>query len=132
MAKVLLVEDDPSLLKVYAAEFTVRGYEVLSADNGEKALETALSSKPDYIVLDLMLPKMSGLIVLEKLKQNTLTQAIPVSIVTNFGQEDNVSQALKIGAEDVILKYQATPAEIVQKVTEYLARIEANKKGKQK
>lgn len=122
MSKILLVEDDPSLQKVYTAEFSIRGFELYAAGDGEKALDLAKSVKPDFIVLDLMIPKINGLLVLQNLKQNSITKDIPVMVVTNFGQEGNISRALQIGAEEVVLKYQATPAEIVQKVKDLLDR----------
>lgn len=122
MAKILLVEDDPSLQKVYSAEFSIKGFETHIVPDGEKAIEEAKSVKPDFIILDLMIPKMNGLQVLQTLKENKETSHMPVIIVTNFGQEGNISRALQIGAEEVVLKYQATPAEIVQKVKDYLQR----------
>lgn len=127
MPKILIMEDDPSLMKIYKAEFSLRGFEVIGAPDGEEGLKLSRENPPEVILLDLMMPKLSGLVVLEGLKQNTITKEIPVIVVTNFGQEENVRRALELGATEVVLKYQVTPAEVVEKA-QYLLKNETDQK----
>lgn len=114
--KILLVEDDPSLGKIYQVELEMDGFEVVLATDGEAGLESAKTTKPNLILLDIVLPKLNGLLVLEKLKKDEEAKNIPVIVITNFGQEDNVKKAFTLGAEDFVLKYQTTPAELVKKI----------------
>ena len=127
MPKILIMEDDPSLMKIYKAEFSIRGFEVVSAFDGDEGLKASRENPPDVMLLDLMMPKLSGLVVLEGLKQNTITRTIPVIVVTNFGQEENIRRALELGANEVILKYQVTPAEVVEKAQTLLDQLNEGK-----
>lgn len=120
--KILLVEDDPSLAKIYQVELEMDGFEVETAQDGEQGLATAKRTKPSLVLLDIVLPKINGLAVLEELKKDEATKKIPVIVITNFGQEDNVKRAFAQGAEDFVLKYQTTPAELVKKIRDILAR----------
>lgn len=120
--KVLLVEDDPSLAQIYKVELEMDGFEVLTAADGEEGLNAAKNVQPNLVLLDIVLPKINGLVVLEKLKQTEEAKNIPVIVITNFGQEENVKKAFALGAEDFILKYQTTPAEVAQKIKDILAR----------
>lgn len=120
--KILLVEDDPSLAKIYQVELEMDGFEVEAAQDGEQGLASAKRTQPSLVLLDIVLPKMNGLAVLEELKKDEATKDIPVIVITNFGQEDNVKKAFAQGAEDFVLKYQATPAELAKKIRDILAR----------
>lgn len=120
--KILLVEDDPSLTQIYKVELEIDGFEVATAEDGEQGAAAAKDSQPALILLDIVLPKLNGLAVLEQLKKSEKTKNIPVIVITNFGQEDNVKKAFTLGAEDFILKYQATPAEVAQKIKNILSR----------
>ncbi len=121
MEKVaLVVEDDESLGKLYKIELELHGFKVTVACDGEAGLKLASEMSPTIVLLDIMLPKMNGLVVLENLKSNEKTKAIPVIVLTNFGQEQTVKEAFTKGAEDFILKYRVTPAEVVEKVENIL------------
>ncbi|MDP3998659.1 MAG: response regulator [bacterium] len=120
--KILLVEDDPSLSQIYKTELELDGFDVQTADNGETGLATARNGGLSLILLDIVLPKLNGLAVLEELKKDASTKNIPVIIITNFGQEDNIKKAFALGTEEVVLKYQTTPAEVVKKIKEILAK----------
>lgn len=120
--KILLIEDDPSLTKIYQTELEIDGFEVSTAADGQAGLSAAKTDKPALILLDIVLPKLNGLAVLEQLKQDEVTKNIPVIVITNFGQEDNVKRAFALEAEDFVLKYQTTPAELVKKIKETLAQ----------
>ena len=116
MAKILIVEDDQSLYNLYATEFSLRGHEAAWAKDGEDGLAKAKTGQYSLVLLDIMLPKANGLEILAQLKQDTALKSLPVMMLTNFGNEENVKQALESGAEDFILKYKIVPSEVVDKV----------------
>lgn len=116
MAKILIVEDDQALYNLYATEFSLRGHETTWAKDGEEGLVKAKSGQFKLVLLDIMLPKANGLDILAQLKQDPTTKTLPVMMLTNFGNEENVKRALESGAEDFILKYKIVPSEVVDKV----------------
>lgn len=120
MAKVLLVDDDKALCQLYSLELTNQKYEAEVAGDGEEGLTKAKSSRPDAILLDIMMPKLDGIATLSKLKEDSTLKDVPVIMLTNFGQENLVQQAFNLGATDYLLKYKVTPAEMVQKVASVL------------
>lgn len=121
MAKVFLVDDDPLLVRMYQKKLELDGYEVRTASNGDQALAEVESVKPDLILLDIMMPKKNGLEVLEELKKNSNTKAIPVIMLTNVSSKDaNTEKALEIGAISYLVKSNYTPKEVVMKVKEIL------------
>lgn len=120
--KILLIEDDPSLAQIYKVELELDGFEVANAIDGQAGLEAAKNDKPALVLIDIVLPKLNGLAVLEQLKKDEKSKDIPAIVITNFGQEDNIKKAFTLGAEDFILKYQTTPAEVAKKIKEILAK----------
>lgn len=120
MSKVLLVEDDQLLIKMYKTKFESEGFEVLTADNGESGLKIAFEQQPSIILLDMMMPKMSGDEVLKKLKETPQTQAIPVIVFSNLSQEDEAQKVKALGAKEYLLKADLTPGEVVEKVKQYI------------
>jgi len=118
--KILLVEDDSFLLNMYADKFRAENFEVLVADNGAKALKFAQENLPNVILLDVMLPKMSGFEVLQELKKNTATKNIAVILLTNLSQKEEVEQGLALGANDFLIKAHFMPQEVVEKVKSVL------------
>ncbi|MCG2686157.1 response regulator transcription factor [Candidatus Parcubacteria bacterium] len=124
--KILLVEDDSSLMAMYQTEFEANDYQVVQAKTSAEGLEKAKSEQPDVVLLDIMLPDGDGIATLRKLKADPETTAIPVVIITNFGSEELVKQALEGGAEDFILKYKVVPAEVVKKIAEVLRPGDSN------
>ena len=116
MKKILFVEDDASLYRMYSTELELGGYKVVWESNGGNACSKAQSESPDLILLDIMLPKMDGITILQNLKSSDITKDIPVFVLTNFGDEANIKKALEGGAEDFILKYKIVPSELAQKV----------------
>lgn len=113
---VLLVEDDSFLSNIYKTKFEMEGFKVTTADDGAAGLEAAKKKKPDIILLDVLLPKMDGFTVLEKLKNDSSVADIPVIMLTNLGQKDDVDKGLKLGAVDYLIKAHFKPAETVEKV----------------
>ncbi|MFA4830690.1 MAG: response regulator [Patescibacteria group bacterium] len=113
---VLLIEDDIFLANIYKMKFEMEGFKVTVSDNGELGLADAKKKKPDIILLDILLPKMDGFTVLEKLKAAESTKIIPVILLTNLGQKDDVEKGLKLGAVDYLIKAHFKPSETVEKV----------------
>jgi DNA-binding response OmpR family regulator len=119
-ANVLLVEDDVFLSGIYKKKFEMEGYKIATADNGEQALVEVKKKKPDIVLLDILLPKLDGFAVLEKLQADAGTKEIPVILLTNLGQKDDVEKGLKAGAVDYLIKAHFKPSEIVEKVRKTL------------
>ena len=121
MSKVLLVEDDSLMVKMYDLKFTHDGFNVSVALDGEEGLQKARAENPDIIVLDIMLPKMSGTEVLEKLKEDPTTRDKPVIVLTNLNvTEEDVAKCKDLGAKEILMKTDVTPQEVVDKIRQYL------------
>lgn len=120
--KILLVEDDTFLLGMYASKFELEGFKVALAEDGEKALRLAAKEAPDAILLDIILPKLDGLKVLEQLKKNASTAKIPVIMLTNLSQREEIEKGLKMGAKDYLIKAHFMPTEVVEKVKKALQK----------
>ncbi|OGY32632.1 MAG: hypothetical protein A3A57_01905 [Candidatus Woykebacteria bacterium RIFCSPLOWO2_01_FULL_41_12] len=121
MSKILLVEDDTLFVKMYQKKFTHEGLDLEAAYDGEEALEKVKSAKPDLIILDLMLPKMAGSEVLEKVRQNPETANIPVIVLTNLSSsEDEVNRCIELGAKETLLKTDVTPDKVVELVRKHM------------
>lgn len=114
--KVLIVEDEDVLAKVLQEKMEMSGYDVAVAVDGEDALRMAASSKPDVIVLDLLLPKKNGFEVLDALKKDGELKMIPVVVVSNLGEDSDIKRALSLGAADYYVKSEHPINEIVEKV----------------
>jgi len=113
---VLLVEDDVFLSKMYQAKLSTAGFNVMAAFNGENGLTMAQKNLPSIILLDIILPKIDGYQVLKQLKKEELTKNIPVILLTNMGQKEDIDRGLALGAVDYLIKAYFTPAEVVNKI----------------
>ena len=118
--KILLIEDDPFLLSMYSTKFGLENFSVISADDGEKGWQTADEVRPDIILLDILMPKMNGFEVLEKLKANKKTKNIPVILLTNLNQKDEIERGMTLGADDYLIKAHFMPSEVVEKIKKVL------------
>lgn len=118
--KILLVDDEADTAAVFQTVLKQAGYEVTIAGNGQVALATAKEQPFDLILLDQMMPDMSGNEVLKSLKEDPIATKIPVAMLTNFSHDELVTQALGRGAVDYILKYQISHEDLVKKVKEIL------------
>lgn len=117
--KVLLVEDEMFVRELYERVLKQEGLDVRTAVDGLSGLEAA-AEKPDLILLDIMLPGINGIEVLQKLKQDPNTRNIPIVLLTNLGQESVIKQALDLGASGYLMKVRITPYQIVGYVKEFL------------
>lgn len=120
MAKILIADDDPFLIQIYSTRFSKDGYEVETCADGEMALSKAKELKPDLVILDIMLPKMSGLDVLSELKADQSTAKIPVVILSNLTSVEEQEQAMERGAVAFLSKIRHTPSQVVREVEKYL------------
>jgi len=114
--KILLIEDDPFLSSMYDTKFKLEHFEVMIAPDGAEGLELAKSKNPSIILLDIMLPKVNGFDVLRELKANAKTKNIPVILLSNLSQKDEVDEGLELGAEEFVIKAYVTPTEMVNKI----------------
>lgn len=126
--KVLLIDDDQALLTVFSTALKQDGFETLVAYTAKSGIETAKAQKPDFILLDQILPDNRGNDVLKLLKADTLTKVIPVALLSNFGQNELIEEAMTLGALDYILKYQIDPQDLSNKVKELLNESQAQQR----
>jgi CheY-like chemotaxis protein len=118
--KILLVEDDSFLASVYATKFELEGFSVFHAADGEAGLQIAEKLQPDIVLLDILMPKMDGFEALHRLKLDPKLVKIPVIMLTNLGQKEDVERCLKEGAVDYLIKAHFVPGEAVKKVKKVL------------
>lgn len=118
--KILLVEDDAFLAGVYATKFELEGFKVFHAADGEQGVKMAEKRQPDVILLDILMPKMDGFEALRRLKLDPKLAHVPVVMLTNLGQKDDVERCLKGGAADYLIKAHFVPGEAVRKVRSVL------------
>jgi len=117
---ILLIEDDPFLWSLIRTKLMREGFKVSIAEDGAKGLAKAKEMKPDLILLDLVLPDVEGFSILEQLKTDEATSSVPVVILSNLGQEQDVSKGIALGAKDYLIKAHHAPQEIVDKVKQVL------------
>lgn len=122
LPSILLVDDDEFLSNIYKTKFEMEKFKVYQAEDGGEALTMVKRKKPDVILLDVLMPKMDGFTVLEKLKQSEKTKNIPVILHTNLGQKEDVEKGFSRGAVDYIIKAHFKPSEIVDKVKKILEK----------
>lgn len=118
---ILIVEDDPLMARLYYKVFTIEGYEVIMAADGEEGLLAVHKNIPTLILLDVMMPKLNGLELLEKLKADPTTKKIPVIMLTNLAGQADAEKAITLGAIKYIVKSEYEPKTIVNMVKEVLA-----------
>jgi len=120
--KVLVVEDDQFLRGLMVQKIRKEGFDVTEAIDGEEGFKLAMQVIPHIILLDLILPGMDGFEVLQKIRSNDSIAKIPVIILSNLGQKDDIDKGMKMGATDYLIKAHNTPGEIVDKVKTVLAK----------
>lgn len=120
MTRILIVEDDPLMSRMYQKIFSFENYDVVMAADGEEALIKVRESPPTLILLDIMMPKLNGLQVLERLKSDSTTKHIPVIMLTNLAGQQDAEKALSLGAVKYIVKSQYEPKQIADMVKEIL------------
>jgi DNA-binding response OmpR family regulator len=125
--KILLVEDDEALAGVYKSRLQMEGFETREVNNGEQALSAALDFKPDLILLDAMMPKISGFDVLDILRNTPETANIRIIMLTALSQPKDKERAESLGVDDYLVKSQVVIGDVVDRVKYNLGIIEQNK-----
>ncbi len=126
MTRILVAEDEKDIRELIAFTLRFAGFDVLTATNGAEAVEVAEAEKPDLVILDVRMPKMSGYEACRRLKENPQTARLPVVFLSAKGQDSEIQQGLASGAEEYILKPFA-PDELIQQVRDILNR--SNRRG---
>ena len=118
--RVLLIEDDLDTLEMYRTRLEKDGYRVQVATDGEQGLELATQLLPDIVFLDIRLPKLDGLEVLQRLRDQRTTATVPVVILSNYGERDLIDRGLKLGALEFLVKAHTSPVELSGGIDEWL------------
>ncbi len=121
MQKIAIVEDDQAIREMYRIKFESEGYEVVVAENGKRGLELAESAKPVLILLDLMMPEMTGEEMLTRMRATEWGKNIKVIILTNVSQDEVLLAVDKLHVSDFIVKAHFTPQQVVDRVRTVLA-----------
>lgn len=114
--KILIVEDDKFLRELIVKKLSNEGYDVVEAADGEQGLQKIKDEKPELVLLDLILPGIDGFEVLAQKRDDPFLSAIPVIVLSNLGQKEDVDKGLNLGATDYLIKAHFTPGEIIEKV----------------
>jgi CheY-like chemotaxis protein len=121
MAKILLVEDDPFIAEIYKKKLESSGYEIINVTSGRAVLKELKEQKFDLVLLDLVLPEMSGTEVLRELRQNKeYDPAIKVVVFSNLSSSEDQEEVLKLGANGFISKTEFSPSEVVEEIEKFL------------
>ncbi len=120
--KVLIAEDEETLLDMYTIKLEKEGFEVFGAHDGEEAVKLAKESNPDIILLDIIMPKIDGFSALEEMRKEKSLDKVPIIMLTNLGQKEDIDKGKEFGANDYLVKANTTPAEVVEKINEVLSR----------
>lgn len=118
--KVVIVEDEKMLADMYATKFTMEGFDAQKANDGQAGFDLVKEAKPNIVLLDIIMPKIDGFGVLKMLKDDAELKDIPVVLLTNLGQDEDIKKGKQLGAADYFVKANHTPAEVVQKVKQVL------------
>lgn len=122
--KILLVEDDVALSTVYKARMELEGFEIREVNNGEDALSVAIDFKPDLVLLDAMMPKISGFDVLDILRNTPETANIRIIMLTALSQPKDKERAEALGVDDYLVKSQVVISDVVERVKFHLGLLE--------
>ncbi len=121
MKKILVVEDSRNIAAMISLCLEEQGYAVLLSEDGIEAVRSAFEDAPDLVLLDLVLPRMSGLTVLRALRDNPMTSGMPVIVISARAQKEDIQEAYSLGADDYLVK-PFTPSELTERISSLLRR----------
>ncbi|MBI5357281.1 response regulator [Candidatus Saccharibacteria bacterium] len=121
MTKIAIVEDDRVISQMYRIKFESEGYDVETAENGKLGLSLIEEMGPDIVLLDLMMPEMTGDVMLAKMRETTWGKDVKVIVLTNVGEQEIPEDVRKLGVSAVILKADMTPSQVVDLVKKHLS-----------
>ncbi len=120
--KILLVEDEEIMIDLLEKKLTQKGYETSVARDGQEGLKLMRETTPDLILLDIIMPKMGGFEVLERMQKDKELKKIPVIIISNSGQPVELDRVKKLGVKDWLIKTEFDPQEVIDKVVKQIGR----------
>lgn len=118
--KILIIEDDEHVSRVYEMKFSKEGYSTVFVTNGEEAVEKVVTERPDLIILDLMIPKKDGFAILEEIKKDPALAKIPVLVLSNLGGKGDQDRAMSLGANEYMVKVNYSMQEVIDRAKSYL------------
>lgn len=122
-AKILLIEDDPTLVEMYEIKFRISHMKMLVATGGYQGLDMVKKEKPDLVLLDIKMDDLDGFEVLKRMKSDPSMKHIPVYLLTNMGEKQSADKGKELGAERYIMKAKVTPQEVIDIVSKRLTEI---------
>ena len=120
MKKILLVEDDPLITEIYTTKLKECDFEVVAISNGESAFKELQKRKFDLLVLDIVLPELTGFEILQRIRNNQKLKNLKVLILSNLGQKSDIERARKLGVSKYLIKANFTPSEVVGEIRKVL------------
>lgn len=123
MKTILLIEDDPFLVDIYTIKLRESGFSVESAFDGEEGLRKLKEKKPDLLILDIVLPNIDGWELLREIKSIKGSERLPVIVLSNLGQKQEVEKGIELGVTKYLIKAHYTPSEVVQEVKKILKSV---------
>ena len=120
--KILLIEDEKIMIDLLKRKLNQEGYDVVVALDGEEGLKLLKETKPDLVLLDIVMPKLGGFEVMEEMNKDPELKKIPIIIVSNSGQPVELGRAKKLGAKDWLIKTEFDPQEVIDKVVKQIGR----------
>ena len=117
---ILLAEDDVVIAQMFKSYLTGEGFTVLETTDGEETLKVLFATPPEILLLDLMMPRISGFDVLEAMRQDPKLKDIPVIVFSNLGQESDIKKARDLGVKDYLIKADITPDIVVERIRKYI------------
>jgi len=118
---IMIVEDDTFVMDIYETKIAKEGMNTISATNGEEAIKKLEEgATPNLILLDILMPYMGGLEFLKKIKEDEKLKKIPVVLLTNLSQKEEIQEGIGLGANDYLIKSHFTPSEVMEKISQYL------------
>jgi DNA-binding response OmpR family regulator len=121
MPKIAIIEDDQAISQMYRFKFEAEGYDVETAENGKLGLELAKKFNPDIVLLDLMMPEMTGDVMLALMRKEDWGKDMKVIILTNMGEQEVPAAVSQLGVEGIILKADMTPRQVADLVKQHLS-----------
>lgn len=130
MMKVLIVEDDPMISEIYQKKFSDSGFEVLTAESGEKAVNLNKTEKIDVMLLDLIMPKMDGFEVVRIIRESEYNPEMKIFIFSNLSQKEDQDKVMKLGADGFLIKADYTPSDLVKEISRRMNQDAESKKNR--
>ncbi len=123
MKKILLIEDDPLLIDIYTTKLQQSGFEVQTVEEGEKAVMAIQQERPDIVLLDVVLPHVDGWEILQQVQASEELKRIPIVILSNLGQKEEIEKGLRLGAVRYLIKAHYTPSQVVEEVVKLIGSL---------